>query len=201
LARAGQIAILALSVNALWEGITMNLRTRGGRQIATAVAFACVAIGLPAAALAAARSPSQPATAKCTSAHTLVWLALAPNGATGTIFYPVEFSNVGPASCVLFGFPGVSAVTRTGGRLGPAAGRFSAKPHSVTLKPGQTAHALLGIVNAGFIPHCQSATGAGLKVFPPNQRGFQFVFNFSFPVCKNKIFMHVYPVTPGIGVP
>jgi hypothetical protein len=179
----------------------MNLRTRAGRRIAAAAAVACVAIGLPAVAFAAASSPSHPATPMCTGANTLVWLALAPNGAAGTTYYPVEFTNLGSASCVLFGYPGVSAVTKSGRQLGPAAGRFPAKRHNVTLKPGQTAHAALGIVTDGVIAHCQNATGAGLKVYPPNQRGFQFVFNFTFPVCKNKVFMHVLPVTPGIGVP
>jgi hypothetical protein len=179
----------------------MNLRTRFSRRLAAATAIACAAIGLPAAALGAASSPSHPATRGCTSAHTYVWLALAPNGATGTIYYPVEFTNVGTASCILFGYPGVSAVTKTGHQLGPAAGRFTAKRHNVILKPGQSAHAALGIISDGVIPHCQNATGAGLKVYPPNQASFQFVFNFSFPVCRNKVFMHVYPVKPGIGVP
>ena len=179
----------------------MNLRTRAGRRIAAAAAIACVAVGLPAAALAAASSPSHPAIPKCSAAHTYVWLALAPNGAAGTIYYPVEFTNVGTARCVFFGYPGVSAVTKSAAQLGPPAGRFPAKPHTVTLKPGQTAHASLGIVDAGIIGACHKATGVGLKVYPPNQKSFQFVFNFTFPVCRNKVFMHVYPVTPGIGVP
>ena len=179
----------------------MNLKTRASRRIAAAAVIACVALGLPAVALAAAGSPAHPAIPRCTDANTLVWLALAPNGALGTIYYPVEFTNVGKASCVLFGYPGVSAVTKSGHQLGPAAGRVPAKRHNVTLKRGQTAHAALGIVSDGVIAHCKNATGAGLKVYPPNQRGFQFVFNFTFPACKNKVFMHVYPVTPGIGVP
>ncbi|MGO8960415.1 MAG: DUF4232 domain-containing protein [Streptosporangiaceae bacterium] len=179
----------------------MTLRTRAARRIAAAVVIACAAVGLPAVALAAAGSPSHPAVPRCTDANTLVWLALAPNGAAGTIYYPVEFTNVGSANCVLFGYPGVSAVTKSAAQLGPAAGRYPATRHNVTLKPGQTAHALLGIVDAGVIAHCNQATGAGLKVYPPNQRGFQFVFSFTFPACKNKVFMRVYPVTPGIGVP
>ncbi len=179
----------------------MNVPIRASRRIAAAAAIACAAIGLPAAALAASSSPSHPAIAKCTSAHTYVWLALAPNGAAGHIYYPVEFTNLGSAKCVLFGYPGVSAVTKSATQLGPAAGRYKATPHNVILKPRQTAHALLGITDAGFIAHCTKATSAGLKVYPPNQTGFQLIFNFSFPVCKNKLFMRVYPVTPGIGVP
>ncbi len=179
----------------------MQLRSRPGRRLAVAAAIACAAIGLPAAALAAASSPSHPAVARCTSAHTYVWLALAPNGAAGTIYYPVEFTNTGAAKCVLFGYPGVSVVGKTAVHLGPAAGRFKATPHNVTLKPGQTAHAALGIVDPGFIAGCHKATGAGLKVYPPNQTASELVFNFSVQVCKNKVFMHVYPVTPGIGVP
>jgi hypothetical protein len=179
----------------------MTLRTRAGRRIAVAAAIACAAIGLPTVALAAASSPSRPAVAKCTAAHIYVWLALAPNGAAGTIYYPVEFTNLGSSSCVLFGYPGVSAVSKTAVQLGPAAGHFKATRHNVTLKPGQTAHAALGIVDPGFIGSCHKATADGLRVYPPNFRASQLVFNFSFGVCKNKVFMRVYPVTPGIGVP
>ena len=179
----------------------MNLRTRAGRRIAAAALIGCAAVGLPAAALAAGGSPAHPAIARCTAAHTYVWFALAPNGAAGTIYYPVEFTNLGSAKCILFGYPGVSAVNKSGGQLGPAAGRFKATRHNVTLKPGQTAHAALGIVDPGFIAHCKKATAAGLKIYPPNQTAFQLIFNFTFPVCKNKLFMRVYPVTPGIGVP
>jgi hypothetical protein len=176
-------------------------------KVLAAVAFGCSAILAPAVAQAASASharpvaPASPQTAQCNSGNTYVWLALAANGATGTIYYPVEFTNTGSHSCWLAGFPGVSGLTSSYRILGPAAGRFSATAHRVTLKPRQTAHAVLGIVNSGFIGGCHAATARALGVYPPNQRQRQVVGSFSFPACKNKVYMHVYPVTPGIGVP
>jgi|HubBroStandDraft_2_1064218.scaffolds.fasta_scaffold08073_4 hypothetical protein len=178
-------------------------------RVLAAIAIACSAALVPAVAQAASAShahpatPARPQTAECASGNTYVWLALAANGALGTIYYPVEFTNTGSHSCWLEGFPGVSAVTGSGRALGPAAGRFSATPHRVTLKPNQTAHAALGIIDVGggTIAGCHLATAGGLAVYAPNQRRRQLVLNFSFRACKNKVYMHVYPVTSGIGVP
>jgi len=40
-----------------------------------------------------------------------VWLGLGVGGgATGSIYYPGEFTNVTGHTCHLFGFPGVSAI-------------------------------------------------------------------------------------------
>ena len=44
-------------------------------------------------------------------------------------------------------------------------------------------------------------TGAALGVYPPNQKQRQYVSNFTFPACKNKGYLQVFPVQPGIGVP
>jgi hypothetical protein len=178
----------------------MNLTNRSRRIIATA-AVACAALLVPAVALASSPARSQVPACGNGSDSTLVWLALAPNAASGTTYYPVEFANVGTHACTLYGYPGVSAVTGSGKRIGPAAGRFGATPHVVTLQPNQSAHALLGIVTDGTVRGCHAATGGGLAVYPPGQTVRQVVPDFTFPACTNKVFMHVYPVTPGIGVP
>ncbi len=177
----------------------MRLTHRTGRVVAAAVA--CVAIGVPAVALASSGAGSVAATPRCTASDTYVWLALAPNGAAGTIYYPVEFTNVGSAKCTLSGFPGVAAIGKSEKKLGPAAGRYTATAHTITLKPHQTAHALLGIVEAGNIGGCHTATAAGLQVYPPNQKGKQLVGDFTFTACTNKTYLYVYPVTAGVGVP
>lgn len=179
----------------------MNLSSRAVRRIATAAAVACAAIVLPAAALASSSSPSHPATPRCTAAHTYVWLALSPNGALGTTYYPIEFSNIGSTKCVLYGYPGVSGLSKYRHQLGKPAGRITLSHHNVTLRPGQTAHAFLAIVTNGAIAGCHNATGAALKVYPPNQKGAQYVENFTFPACTNKVYMHVLPMMAGIGVP
>lgn len=179
----------------------MKLTIRPGRRMTTAAAIACAALMLPAVALASSSGARSPAVPACSQSSTYVWFALAPNGAAGTIYYPIEFTNLGSTSCTLRGYPGVSAITKTNHQLGPPAGRFKATVHTLTLKPHQTVHALLGIVEAGIIGNCHEATAFGLAVYPPNQTAKQFVESFTFSACKNKVFMNVYPVAPGIGVP
>jgi hypothetical protein len=179
--------------------VNITLTHRTGRLLAAAVA--CVAIGVPAVALASSSARSMAAIPRCTAAHTLVWLALNPNGAAGTIYYPVEFTNLGSTTCTLSGYPGVAALNKAGHQLGPAASRVKITAHTITLKPHQTAHALLGIVSKGIVGGCHNATGVGLQVYPPNQKVKRTVSSFTFPACTNKPFLSVYPVVAGIGVP
>ena len=90
----------------------INLTARAGRRLATGLALACSAIMLPAAAQAASSAPGAPArpaaaAARCTggAGHTEVWLAEAGNGAAGTSFFELEFSNTGRRACTLHGLP------------------------------------------------------------------------------------------------
>jgi hypothetical protein len=94
-----------------------------------------------------------------------------PNGTAGTTFYPLQFVNTGKTSCILRGYPGVSAVTSSGKQIGSAASRVSSKFGTVTLAPGKQRNATIGIVDTGnFSPAtCAPVTAAGLKIFPPNQ--------------------------------
>jgi hypothetical protein len=179
----------------------MRLTFRVGRRavaVAGAIA-ACGALALPAVAQAAPKAPQ--ATPQCSTGQTYVWFALAPSGAAGTIYYPVEFSNVSSRTCWLYGYPAVTGLNSRGRAIGPSAGHYIAPRRKVTLKPGQTAHALLGIVEAGIIGGCRSATGSALGVIPPSAKRQQVVSDFSFPACTNKVYMRVYPVQAGIGVP
>jgi hypothetical protein len=177
----------------------VNLKVSARTRLAGAAAAACLAVGVPAVAMA---SSSAPATPRCNASNTYVWFGLSPNGAAGTIYYPVEFTNVSGKSCTLTGYPGVSAVSKSAHQIGLAATRM--KPvtvHTVTVKPNQTVHAVIGIVEPGLITACHNAAADGLKVYPPNEKSGQLALNFSFTACKNKPFLKVYPVTPGVGVP
>jgi hypothetical protein len=177
---------------------TSGLRAVGRGRLAALAAIACLAAGVPAVALA---SSSAPATPRCNASNTYVWFALSPNGATGHLYYPIEFTNVSSAACTLYGYPGVSAIGKTLHQIGVAAARVPVTKHTVTVKPSQTVHAVLEITEAAFIPGCHNAAADGLKVYPPNERSKKYVLSFSFAACKNKPFLMVYPVTPGIGVP
>src|ERR1700689_5600890 len=90
-----------------------------------------VAIAAPAAAPLAISPAAYAATSsgtastaptlipRCTASDLGVWLAVDQgNGAAGTIYYPLEFTNLSPPTCYLNGSPGVSALGRNGNRVG-----------------------------------------------------------------------------------
>jgi Protein of unknown function (DUF4232) len=109
-----------------------------------------------------------------------------PNGAAGTVFYPLRFVNTGKTGCTLRGYPGVSAVTSSGRQIGGAASQISTSYKTVTLLPGKAQSAVVGIVETGsFSPsQCAPVTAAGLKVFPPNQSK-AITIKKSFSTCSS----------------
>ena len=159
-----------------------------------------VALAGPARLTAPARAAAPARARQCTAAHTVAWLGIPGSGAAGSTFYPLEFSNVGHHACWLFGYPGVSAISSGGRRIGPPASHAGTR-RLVTLRPGATAHAILQIVEAGNIAGCHNRRAAGLKVFPPGQRRSTDILGFSFPACSNRRVLGVRPVRAGTGIP
>jgi hypothetical protein len=100
-------------------------------------------------------------------------IALGNGGAAaGTDFTVLDFTNIGAASCTLYGFPGVSLADPSGVQIGAAATRNPANtPTLVTLAPGARANATLGVANAENypVPACKPTTAAQVKVYPPNE--------------------------------
>lgn len=189
----------------------MNLISRKRWRVAAsaaAAAAATAAVLYPAAALAAPghagvrTAASAPA---CVTSNMRVWLGVPGEGALGSVYYPLELSNVSSQTCTLFGFPGVSAVAAGGAQLGSPATRDHTDPTTlVTLSPGATAHALLKIVNAGDFPPstCQPANAIGLKVYPPNNTAATVV-GFPFKACSKSgpVFLTIRTTTTGTGIP
>jgi hypothetical protein len=97
----------------------------------------------------------------------------AANGAAGSLYYPLRFTNVSGVPCGLYGYPGVSFVSAPGGgELGGAAIRNSTfGPSLVTLAPGAVAHASVQVVVAQSYPaaRCRPVTAHWLRVYPPGQ--------------------------------
>ena len=62
-----------------------------------------------------------------------------PNGAAGTIFYPLDFTNTGSAACTMYGYPGVAFVSSPGGsQIGaPASRRSPPVPALITVAPAR----------------------------------------------------------------
>lgn len=121
----------------------------------------------------AGTSPSA-GLAECTTAMLRVKIG-SSNGAAGTIYYDIVFTNVGSSTCFLQGYPGVSLVSAgstAGSQIGADAKRDAVTPSKqIVLAAGQTAHAVLGVAEAGNFPasKCNPVTARWLKVFPPNQ--------------------------------
>ncbi len=111
------------------------------RRLATAgpamISFA--AIGLFAAACSSAGGPAATTTVTATPAPSTRTVTVTPtatpsgpgpcstgnlrfavgrsNGAAGTIYYPLGFTNASSAPCTMYGYPGVSFVTSPGGTV------------------------------------------------------------------------------------
>lgn len=195
----------------------MQFTTRTVRRGLAAFAMTSAAVLVPTVALAtpggraAAAAPTtdaQPAAAAapgCAASALTVWLGIPGDGAAGSTFYQLELSNTSGQACTLYGFPGVSAVSRGGGQLGRAAARDHADPvRLVTLRPGATAHVLLRIVDVTNFPaaSCDPANAVALRVYPPNDRRSVEV-PFAFRACRNggPVYLDVRTTVGGAGIP
>jgi hypothetical protein len=117
------------------------------------------------------------------------------DGAAGSIFYTLEFTNLSGHACTLYGHPGVSAVSLSSGRLGASAGWALPKPHVVTLANGATAIAVLQYSDVITGNHGCKTKAAGLRVYPPGQTASK-VIPFPFTACRSStlVYMGVQPV-------
>jgi hypothetical protein len=187
----------------------MRVLSTTGRRIATAAAAVAAALAICTAAYAATSSTSAPSSAaipRCGASDLGVWLAVGQgNGAAGTIYYPLQFTNLSGHTCYLYGYPGVSAIGRTGQQLGSPAGWGSLSgARIVNLNPGATAHTVLAYHDAvvSTEPGCNPVnTAASLRVYPPGQRSATYAA-FSFEACAKAgpVWMSITePVIPGVG--
>ena len=188
----------------------MKLLPTTARRVAAVAAAAVAGLAISTAAYAATSSATAATSAasipRCTASGLGVWLAVGQgNGAAGTIYYPLEFTNLSHHTCYLYGYPGVSALGRNGNQLGSPADWGSLRgARIVNVAPGATAHTLLGYhdVLVGTEPGCHQVSSAvELRVYPPGQRSATFAA-FSFEVCSHRgpIFMSIQePIVPGVG--
>lgn len=145
--------------------------------------------------------------AACQAAGLVIWLDTQSNGAAGSFYYTLNFTNLSGHSCTLRGYPGVSGVDVNGAQQGAAATRDPGTPvRTVTLASGRTATALLRIVDTGVLTaaSCRPATLAGLRVFPPNQIAAKLIpYPFSGCSARGATYLSIRAVRSrgGFGVP
>ena len=166
---------------------------------------AAVAAGSSGAVLAADTSPASAPVRACTADDLGVWLAVAQlNGAAGSVYYPLQFTNLSRHACAMRGFAGVSAVDRNLHQLGSPAGRAHVVPvRTVVLAPGRTAHAVLryGDVTVSTAPGCHPTLRTfELRVYPPGQHHATYAA-FDFEVCSHAgpVYMDIGPIQAGVG--
>jgi hypothetical protein len=178
--------------------------------IAAAVTSAAALTALATAALAGAATNTATTTAArsaasarhCTAADLGVWIPPNQgNGAAGTIYYPLEFTNLSHSTCSMYGFPGVSAINSNGHQLGVPATWPGGTRHTVTLAPGATAHATLAYHDAviGSYPPANHAQAFELRIYPPGQRSTQEAY-WPLTALTNRVpYLSVGPIQPGVG--
>src|SRR5262249_55151680 len=127
----------------------------------------------------------------------------ATQGAAGSVYTTIVFTNVSNATCTLYGYPGVSLTTgKPGTQIGKAAKENPATPRRpVTLQPQTSASALLRIVNAQNYPasRCDPKNSAYLQVYPPNQTKQVYIPHKTLGCAKPINLMTVDVVKPGSG--
>jgi hypothetical protein len=181
LLRAGLVCAALLCSAALLPGTAMASTATPARTNGVAVA---VAAGIP----------------RCQANQTETWLGLGLGGGTaGTIFYPLEFTNISQHSCTLRGYPTTAAIGRGGRQIGKSSRHLRSRHQTITLRPGWTAHATLGIVAAGNVCS-RPVTASFLKVRAPHQ-GRSTQLPFQFQACRHKRVLVVGPVQAGVGIP
>jgi hypothetical protein len=185
--------------------------TTAARRVAAVAAVAVAGLAISTAAYAATSSPGAPRTPaaaipRCTANDLGVWVAIDQgNGAAGTIYYPLEFTNLSDHTCYLYGYPGVSALNDNGNQLGSPAGWGPlAGARIVNVAPGATAHTILGYHDVAVAPGagCDPVSSmAELRVYPPGQRSSTDAA-FSVEACSHPgvVWMSIIePIIPGVG--
>jgi hypothetical protein len=94
-------------------------------------------------------------------------------GAAGSLYQTIDFTNISGKTCTLYGYPGVALATGSPvTQVGAAATRSTTTaPTLVTLVAGQSANTTLRITDAGNYPTstCDPVATTYLQIYPPNQ--------------------------------
>jgi hypothetical protein len=131
--------------------------------------------------------PAQNAAANCVPSDLQAKLGQA-QGAAGTFYQVIVFTNTSNAACSLYGYPGVSFVTGVGGHVigAPATRNTAIGDVLVTLQPGAEASTLVGVEDVGALPpsKCNVGKADWLQIYPPGDTGALYV-QYSAQVCTN----------------
>lgn len=146
-----------------------------------AVALAAFAVLVAAAPLATAAPASRPLAATappCKTSQLVIWI-FNGQGAAGSFYYELNFTNLSGSTCTMRGYPKAFGVDLQGKRVGLDFAHEQGKQKLVTLRGGgsETATATLRVVDPGaFSPaECHPTKIAGVRVVPPGQSASKVV--------------------------
>ncbi|THA44960.1 DUF4232 domain-containing protein [Streptomyces sp. A1136] len=132
---------------------------------ATTLAAAAV-LATTGASLGATQASAVPRIPTCHVAD--LHLAIGePDGAAGSLYYPISFTNTSTHTCTLRGYPGVSVVDVRHHQIGTSAIRTGEPVDTVTVSPGDTVTAVFRTNSPGVVPSCRPMS-TYVNVYPPN---------------------------------
>lgn len=183
----------------------MKLRAKTFAVTSAALLTASLAAGLLAGQAPATAATSAASTPQCAAADLGVWVAADHGqGAAGSVYMPLEFTNLSGHTCTMYGYPGVAALSSNLRQLGSPAQRSGGQPHTVTLPPGATANATLTYsdVVTGNCPSQYKRTAFELQIYPPDQTQTDHAL-WPYVTCTapySQPFLTIRFITPGFGL-
>jgi hypothetical protein len=203
LAGAALTAATALAAGCGSSGSPAAAPTRTITVQATPAGPASSTTASPAPAAGAAASPTVAGAAPACATRALGLKLGLGQGAAGSTFQVIDFTNLSNAACTLYGYPGVSLA---GGKpvtqIGLAAAESHTRPRKlVALAPGTVASAVLRIVHAVNFPaaKCQLVTADYLQIYPPNQTTPAYLHYTSQTCAKHVPVLTISVVQAGSG--
>jgi Protein of unknown function (DUF4232) len=172
-------------------------------EASPAASAATSAASTPASSPTPAASPQVAGAAACPTRSLAAKVGVS-QGTAGSVYTVIDFTNIGTATCTLYGYPGVSLAGGTPvTQIGQAATESKATARAlVTLQPGAVANALLQVVDAGNYPPatCGLTNATDLQIYPPNQTT-PIYLGFKTQACTSKS-VHILTISvvmPGSG--
>jgi hypothetical protein len=172
------VALIAAALVAGCSSSSSPSSSSAGSSASTSPSSSAAASGAsdpsasPTSAAAGSSSTGGATAAACTTQDLKAKVGAA-QGAAGSVYQPIDFTNISGAPCTLYGYPGISlAGSSESAQIGAAATRSkTASASVVTLAAGAAGNALLQVADAGNYPTsaCGPVSSSYLKIYPPNQ--------------------------------
>ncbi|MEV5876120.1 DUF4232 domain-containing protein [Streptomyces sp. NPDC052101] len=163
LARRGLAAGLTAAAAALATAAAAWSATTTATAMATTTATATTA--------ASTRASASPRT--CALSDLYVSMG-DKEGAAGSLYWAIRFTNTSTTTCALRGYPGVGVLDTAHRQIGPVATRSGRSYGTVALAPAHSASAVVRTTNGPIGGPCLR-TGTYLRIYPPASRAATLV--------------------------